>query len=351
MNRMFGEKMASLGPARISPGWVSGLFCVLAFSAVAWYQQPQSRALAADRFDPESRPHLIRPDEPLLPILKDKRLDERKIALGRALFHDVRLSHDNTISCAFCHDLARGGVDHLPRSFGVGGEEGAINTPTVYNASLNFRQFWDGRAASLEEQVDGPLHNPVEMATSWGEILPRLRHDEKLAAQFQAIYDAAPSPDNVRDALAEFERSLVTPSRMDRWLLGENDALNSRELKGYRLFKQYGCIACHQGANVGGNMYQRFGIMKDYFENKKKTTSADMGRFNVTGREEDRHVFKVPSLRNITLTAPYFHDASAVSLHEAVSSMGYYQLGVDLPQEDVQAIVIFLYALTGDELQ
>ncbi|MDR1648169.1 MAG: cytochrome-c peroxidase [Zoogloeaceae bacterium] len=307
----------------------------------------------AERFalEPVSPYRLIRPDEPILPILKNKSLDSRKVALGQALFHDVRLSHDSTISCAFCHDLKRGGVDRLPRSFGVGGQEGSINSPTVYNASLNFRQFWDGRAATLEEQAAGPVHNPVEMASSWEEVMPRLKNDVKLASQFEAIYNEGPAPFAIQDAIAEFERSLVTPSRMDRWLLGEDDALNTQELKGYTLFKQYGCVACHQGANVGGNMYQKFGIMRDYFENRDKRSGADMGRFNVTGREEDRHVFKVPTLRNITLTGPYFHDASAKSLHEAVSQMGYYQLGVELPNEDVQSIVIFLYALTGDELQ
>jgi len=347
---MFGRKLASLEGIRCLIGRISrkvtiGFVCALGIvvGTLAW---------AENDGEQERSPlyRLIRPDEPILPILKNKTLDVRKVALGRDLFHDVRLSHDSTISCAFCHDLNRGGVDNLPRSVGVGVQEGAINSPTVYNAGLNFRQFWDGRAGTLEEQVDGPIHNPVEMASSWDEVLPRLRNDAKLADRFQAIYGSAPAPESVRDAIAEFERSLLTPSRMDRWLLGDDNALNSQELKGYQLFRQYGCAACHQGANVGGNMYQRFGVMRDYFE-KKNLTSADLGRFNVTRREEDRHVFKVPTLRNITLTAPYFHDASVQSLHEAVSLMGYYQLGMELPTEDVQAIVIFLWSLTGDELQ
>jgi cytochrome c peroxidase len=294
---------------------------------------------------------LVRPDEPLLPIQPIRNLNAQKVALGRALFNDPRLSRDNSISCAFCHDLARGGVDRLPRSIGTGGRENTINAPTVFNAALNFRQFWDGRARTLEEQVSGPIHNPVEMSSSWDEVIPKLMADKGVRSQFDAIYGKPPEAETVQDAIAEFERSLITPSRMDRWLLGDDDALNPQELAGYRLFKQYGCVACHQGANVGGNMYQRFGIMYNYFEGKEKVALTDLGRFNVTGREEDRHVFKVPSLRNVTLTMPYFHDGSMPSLHEAVSKMGYFQLGVNLPPEDVQAIVLFLYSLTGEQLQ
>lgn len=348
---MFGRKLASLEGIRRLAGRVSrkasiGFVCALGIvaGALTWAEDYGD-------LDRSQMYRVIRPDEPLLPILKNQNLNARKVALGRDLFHDVRLSHDETISCAFCHDLNRGGVDRLPRSIGVGVQEGGINSPTVYNAALNFRQFWDGRAATLEEQAAGPIHNPVEMASSWDEVLPRLNNDSKLVARFQAIYSTGPSPDAIVDAIAEFERSLLTPSRMDRWLLGEDHALNAQELKGYQLFRQYGCTACHQGANVGGNMYQRFGIMKDYFEKKSNPTNADLGRYNVTRREEDRYVFKVPTLRNITLTAPYFHDASAQSLHEAVSLMGYYQLGMELPPEDIQSIVIFLYTLTGEELQ
>ncbi|MDR3323995.1 MAG: cytochrome-c peroxidase [Zoogloeaceae bacterium] len=295
---------------------------------------------------------LVRPDEPLLPLRQNKDdLNAQKVALGRALFEDNRLSRDNTISCAFCHNLAQGGVDRQVRSIGVGGQEGTINAPTVYNSSLNFRQFWDGRASTLEEQAAGPIHNPLEMASSWEEALPKLTADAALKSRFMSIYGRPPSAETVQDAIAEFERSLLTPSRMDRWLLGEDEALTPEELAGYRLFVQHGCVACHQGVNVGGNMYQRFGVMRDYFEGKAKVDAADLGRFNVTRREEDKHVFKVPSLRNVTLTSPYFHDGSTASLHEAVSKMGHYQLGVDLPPEDVQAIVLFLYALTGEALQ
>lgn len=291
-------------------------------------------------------------DEPLSPLRVPTDLDPRKVDLGRQLFHDPRLSRDNTISCASCHDLARGGVDRLPRSIGVGGKKGEVNAPTVYNASLNFRQFWDGRANTLEEQAAGPIQNPVEMAATWEDVLAKLQDDKDVVAQFRTLYNSAPTAAAIQNALAEFERSLITPARMDRWLLGEANVLTSQELEGYRLFRRHGCVACHQGENVGGNLFQRFGVMQDYFAGRKvDDDDPDLGRFRVTKREEDRFVFKVPSLRNVALTQPYFHDASAATLEEAVSKMGRYQLGIDLPPEDVQSIVLFLHALTGEQLQ
>ncbi|MDD3482484.1 cytochrome-c peroxidase [Azovibrio restrictus] len=318
--------------------------------ALLFYPSPHLFQKASAQSGQLFRAPPVRLDEPLLPIQVPRDLNAQKVVLGRTLFHDPRLSRDNSISCASCHDLSRGGIDHRSRSLGVGGREGNINAPTVFNAALNFRQFWDGRSPNLVDQVAGPIHNPVEMASSWAEVLPKLRADAQLEAQFVALYKAPPSAAAVQDAIAEFERSLVTPSPMDRWLLGDPSALNARELAGYRLFKRHGCVACHQGANVGGNLFQRFGVMQDYFADKQKISPADLGRFNVTGREEDRHVFKVPSLRNVALTAPYFHDASAATLDEAVAQMGRYQLGVELPPEDVKAIVQFLHTLTGEKL-
>lgn len=303
---------------------------------------PASRTLL------QARAQRVRFDEPLLPIQFASDLDPAKVALGRALFHDPRLSRDNRISCASCHDLSRGGVDHRVHSLGVGQKEGPINAPTVLNAALNFRQFWDGRSPSLEDQVAGPIHNPLEMDSRWADVLLKLGKDAQLEARFVALYKSAPSAAAIQDAIAEFERSLMTPSRMDRWLLGDDEALSSEELEGYGLFKRHGCPACHQGANVGGNMFQRFGVMQDYFAGKQSLTQADLGRFNVTGREEDRHVFKVPGLRNVALTGPYFHDGSAATLEEAVAQMGRFQLGVELPQQDVKLMVLFLNALNGE---
>ncbi|MDR0672757.1 MAG: cytochrome-c peroxidase [Zoogloeaceae bacterium] len=321
----------------------SGFYFHLRASSVA---APANEVL---RNDPMTAPSM-RLDEPLMPIREPTTLDAQKVALGKLLFHDARLSRDGGVSCASCHDLAKGGVDRRARSLGVNGREGEINAPTVYNAAFNFRQFWDGRVGSLEEQVSGPVLNPVEMANTWDRVLATLRADVRMASSFRAIYQSEPTMAAVQDAIAEFERSLVTPSRMDRWLLGDAGALSDEELEGYRLFRRHGCVACHQGENIGGNLFQRFGVMQDYFAGKKATT-ADLGRYNVTGREEDKYVFKVPSLRNVALTPPYFHDASTDSLDEAVALMGRFQLGVDLSQEDVSSIVLFLHTLTGEKLQ
>ncbi|MDR3162914.1 MAG: cytochrome-c peroxidase [Helicobacteraceae bacterium] len=294
---------------------------------------------------------LKRENEPISPIRKPKNLNAGKVELGYALFHDPRLSKDDTISCASCHDLLNGGVDDTKFSVGVDGAVGSINAITVYNSSLNFVQFWDGRAKSLAEQTAGPITNPVEMASSWQQVISKLSADADLSDYFIRVYGEKPGRRNIADALAEFERSLVTPSRLDRWLQGDNDALTPAELRGYNAFVSHGCAACHQGEGIGGNIYQRFGIMHDYFANKGQISQSDMGRFNVTKREEDRFVFKVPSLRNVMLTAPYFHDGSSETLESAVVQMGYFQLGENLPSGDVENIVEFLNALTGEELQ
>lgn len=288
-----------------------------------------------------------RPGEPVLPLHRAEGLDAAKVALGRQLFHDPRLSSDNSMSCATCHPLDRGGADGLRVSSGVGGVQGNINAPSVLTAAHNFRQFWDGRAATLEEQAGGPITNPIEMASTWDQVLAKLRVDGDLSRDFAQAYPAGLTTDTIRHALAEFERSLPAPSRFDRWLIGDEGALEENELAGYRLFKKHGCSGCHQGRNIGGNLFQRFGVMAAYFAGNTPS-KADLGRFNVTGRDEDRHVFKVPSLRNVARTAPYFHDASAASLEEAVRLMGRHQLGMELPDNDVTQIVAFLRTLDGE---
>jgi cytochrome c peroxidase len=291
-------------------------------------------------------------DEPIYPIKKPTDLNQEKLELGRSLFHDTRLSKGDTVSCASCHDLVSGGGgDGLKRSIGVEGKEGEINAPTVYNSSLAFRQFWDGRAKDLSEQAQGPIANPLEMDTSWAEILPKLNADSETIEAFRRVYGTPPNEENAVDAIVEFEKSLITPSRFDRWLLGDDSAISENELRGYRLFVQYGCAACHQGEGVGGNLFQRFGVMRSYYDDGRKPERADYGRFNITQREEDRYVFKVPTLRNVALTAPYFHDGSTQSLEEAVAKMGVFQLGVSLPDDDVENVATFLGALTGEELR
>jgi cytochrome c peroxidase len=286
-------------------------------------------------------------EEPLLPLPAALGYSEAKVKLGAALFSEVRLSADNTQSCASCHDLAHAGIDRKRFSVGVGQAVGTINAPTVFNSGLNFVQFWDGRAASLEEQVPGPVHNPIEMASNWAQVLSKLKADPTYRYAFERVYQDGITAANITDAIATFERTLVTTgSRFDRYLLGERGAISELEASGYRRFKEYGCASCHQGVGVGANMYQRFGVMADYFSNRQ-VGKSDLGRFNVTGLEEDRHVFKVPGLRNVAVTAPYFHDGSVATLEEAVMIMGRYQLGRDLTQEDVTAISAFLRSLTG----
>jgi len=286
--------------------------------------------------------------EPIRPIPQSVPLDAAKVALGHKLFDEPRLSHDNTVSCASCHNLKTGGVDHRVHSLGINQAEGVINAPTVFNSGLHFKQFWDGRADSLEEQVDGPTQDVNEMGSTWPEILAKLEHSSAYVNAFKEIYPDGIQHQNVKNALAEFERSLITPnSRFDRYLRGDDTAITAEEKQGYLKFKTYGCIACHQGVDVGGNMFQPLGILGDYFGDRGKVTKADFGRFNVTGHDEDKFVFKVPSLRNVALTAPYFHDGSAQTLEQAVTTMAKYQLGRELPPRDLEQVVLFLKSLTG----
>ena len=287
--------------------------------------------------------------EPIQPIPLGVPQDPSKIELGRQLFNDTKLSKDNSISCASCHFLNKGGADFRKFSMGVDGNIGNVNAPSVYNSGYNFKQFWDGRSDTLEEQVNGPTHNPAEMASNWDEIVSKLKEDPAYSSEFPKVYSDGITNVNVRDAIATFERSLITPnSRFDKFLRGDANALSDQEKRGYKLFKQYGCTVCHQGINVGGNMFQTFGKFGNYFEDRGNITKADLGRMNVTGDAKDKYKFKVPALRNTELTAPYFHDGSAVTLEDAVRVMAKYQLGVSPSDEDVKAIVEFLKSLTGE---
>ncbi len=290
-----------------------------------------------------------RTDEPLQPLQPYQNLDPSKVVLGERLFHDTRLSSDNSISCASCHNLATNGTDDRASSIGVGGVSGAIKAPTVYNAANNFAQFWDGRAATLEEQAVGPVHNPVEMNSNWEQVLGKLREDAILVQGFEDSYPDGLTADNIAHAIAEFERSLITlNSPFDRWLQGDDSALNEAELKGYRLFKSYGCSSCHQGRNVGGNLYAYMGAMGDYFSDRGgKIIESDLGRFNVTKDESDRYLFKVPSLRMAARQKYFFHDSSQTSLDDAIRVMGRYQLGRDIPGKDIVSIAAFLRTLVG----
>jgi cytochrome c peroxidase len=288
-------------------------------------------------------------EEPIAPIAATGHASQAKIALGEKLFHDPRLSHDDVIACSSCHRLDLSGDDGQARSVAASGELLDFNSPTVFNAALNFRLNWRGNFRSLEEQNEAVLLDKSLMNTSWGEVLTKLRADPDYAQRFAAVYGALPDRTDVLDALAAFQRSLITPNaRFDRYLKGERDAITADEEHGYQLFKAYGCVACHQGANVGGNLFQKFGIFQDPFTGQKTLTAADQGRFAVTGIERDRHVFRVPSLRNVAVTAPYFHDGRTASLEEAVRIMARNQLGRELDQRDIDHIVEFLGTLTGE---
>jgi cytochrome c peroxidase len=268
--------------------------------------------------------------------------------LGQQLFSDGRLSANNRVSCATCHDLAKGGSDSLAHSIGFNGQATAVRAPTVLNATYNFRQFWNGRADSLETQIDMVVQNPIEMGSQWQDVIAKVSQDPRYKAEFASSYGGAVTKGKIQNALATYERTLVTPGApFDRYLLGDRDAISAEEKSGYEKFKQYGCIACHQGMNVGGNMFQKFGVIGDYFAARGNQTQADLGRYLVTGEEDDKHVFKVPSLRNVALTAPYFHDGSAKTLDAAVDVMFRYQLGRVASKQDRTAIIHFLNTLTG----
>ncbi len=289
-------------------------------------------------------------ESPIQPISAPKKLDQDKVSLGERLFHEPRLSVTNKISCASCHTLETGGVDRLVNSIGVYGGVGDTNSPTVFNSSLNIAQFWDGRVGTLDQQIDGPIHNPKELGTNWSEVVNKLNSDKQYKLLFSSLYPDGVTARNIKNAITTFEQSLLTVNApFDRYLQGDLNAINDRARQGYEKFAEFGCIACHQGKNVGGNLYQPLGIMGDYFFDRgTKITKSDLGRFNVTGLEQDKHVFRVPSLRLAPLTAPYFHDGSAASLKDAIRIMIKYQLGRQSSEEDEDLIIEFLNTLVGE---
>lgn len=299
--------------------------------------------------EPIARYVPISTDQPVTPIPAALPLDARKVALGEKLFHDKRLSRDDSISCASCHAIEKSGHDGRAVAMGVGGQTGTLNSPTVFNSAFSFRQFWDGRAATLEEQAEGPVHNTIEMASNWREVMMKLRRDQGLIEDFKRIWPDGLTPANIQSAIAEYERSLITPdSPFDRYLRGDQNAIDPEAKEGWRLFRDLGCIACHQGVNLGGNLYANLGIMGDYFADRgRPVAKSDLGRYNATGLEKDKHLFKVPTLRNIAETPPYFHDGSIATLEEAIRVMARYQLGIRLSEPDLRHLHAFLSTLSG----
>ena len=324
--------------------WGSSLTSAKREIVLEWVRQMRTR-IYNDGLEGE------RANEPVRPIDQTLEYDAAKAALGFALFHDPRLSVDNTVSCASCHALETAGVDNHQYSHGVNDQLGGVNAPTVYNAVYNFVQFWDGRAQTLAAQAAGPPLNPVEMASeSFDQIIAKLKADKKFAKAFKAVYPDGITEANLTDAIEQFERTLITPnSAFDKWLRGDDSALTAQELEGYELFKKYDCATCHAGPNLGGLSYELMGLRRHYFaERGLELTHEDNGRFKETGLERDRHRFKVPGLRNVEHTWPYYHDGTRETLEEAVRDMGLYQSGVELTDAETASIVAFLKSLTGE---
>lgn len=289
-------------------------------------------------------------NEPVQPLMTSIPTDSAKVALGFALYHDTRLSGDNTISCATCHGLNTGGVDRKQYSEGIKGQLGGVNAPTVYNAALNCLQFWDGRAADLKEQAAGPPLNPVEMGSiSFDEISDKLAEDKDFSKKFLAIYPEGFNQSTITDAIAEFEKTLLTPSRFDKYLMGDKDALTADELEGYQLFKDNKCATCHVGMNIGGQSFEYMGIKKNYFDYRGTgLTDGDNGRFAVTQNESDRHKFKTPTLRNVMITYPYMHDGSIKTVEDAIRVMHQFQIGKNITDPEIKKIIAYLNTLTGE---
>lgn len=291
-------------------------------------------------------------NETVQPIPESLPVEPMKVALGFKLYHDNRLSGDDSLSCETCHKLDAGGVDNLVTSTGIRDQKGPINAPTVFNSVFNMAQFWDGRAVDLKEQAGGPPLNPIEMGSeSWEQIIAKLQPDRDVVAAFEQVYPGQGiTSDTITDAIAEFEKTLITPnSPFDRYLKGDASALTESQIRGYALFKENRCDTCHVGKNLGGQSYDLMGLKGDYFaERGGDITEADIGRFNVSTYERDRYRFKTPTLRNVEQTAPYLHDGSITTLEGVVQMMMKYQVGKTLPERDVNDIVAFLKSLTGE---
>lgn len=278
-----------------------------------------------------------------IPLVND--INIAKAQLGKKLFFDTVLSKDNSTACVSCHDISLGGADSNVVSIGFDGKKGDIQSPTVFNAVYNFRQFWNGRAKNLHEQADGPINNPVEHNMGAQLVEERLNNSKSYRELFKDVFSSSTVKyKDVLDAIVEFEKTLTTPNaKFDKFLRGEIK-LSSSERNGYKIFKQYGCISCHNGINVGGNSFQKMGTFIEY-----KTSKSYPDKGTLTEREIHHNVFKVPTLRNVNLTAPYFHDGSSKTLKEAVNVMAKHNLGVVLSKEEVDDIVNFLNTLEGEK--
>lgn len=294
-------------------------------------------------------------NEPIQPLPKEIKYDKEKALLGKKLYFDPILSKDNTISCASCHNLELGGVDNLQFSFGIKGQVGNINTPTVLNSIFNFRQMWDGRAKTLAHQVQFPITSPVEMGNNFENLIATLSNNNYYNKIFKKVYKDGITKNNIGDALEEFQKTLITPSPFDDYLRGNENAISTNQKKGYELFNKKGCVSCHNGINIGGGLYSQFGLTDESIANNlvnntsdtKNEYNPDLGLYNITKNDFDKFYFKVPTLRNVSLTYPYLHNGRIKTLNEAISSIAKAQLGLDLTKEEAFLIEEFLKSLNG----
>ena len=329
--------------------WGSSLTDAKNGIVLSWVEQHRSafypNSLAAEAFR----------NEPIRPIPDALDVNMEKVQLGKELYHDTRLSGDGTISCASCHDIHMAGVDNHQYSDGIDGQLGGVNAPTSFNAVFNFVQFWDGRAATLADQAAGPPLNPVEMgSSSFEEIAGKLAADADFSKRFLAVYPDGFNQQSITDAIAEYEKTLLTPnSAFDRYLKGDLQAMSEEQIAGYALFKEYKCATCHAGVNMGGLSYELMGQRSNYFQDREMNvksglTDADNGRWAQTQVERDRYRFKTPTLRNVALTWPYYHDGSVATLEKAIEMMATYQVGRTMSDADIAKVKAFLDAQTGE---
>lgn len=280
----------------------------------------------------------------ITPIPLDLNYNEEKAQLGKKLFFETMLSRDGTIACVSCHHLPGNGADKRKYSLGIEGKEAKVNTPTVLNSVFNFTQLWNGSIQTLHQQVLFPIINPKEMNSTIEDVLSKLENSH-YKENFYLVFKDGITPNNLFEVIAEFEKALTTPnSKFDNYLRGDDSAINAQEKRGYEKFKEIGCISCHNGVNFGGNMYQKIGLMVPYHTDD----ITSQGRYKVTKRPRDKQVFKVPTLRNVELTAPYFHDGSIATLQDAIKDMKEHQLGIFTNGSEIDDIEAFLKTLTGD---
>jgi len=322
---------------------IAALLAILACLAIYGFFQSTSSAVVHNRIP--TKFHFIDVAGPIQPIPQLSSIDKNWFDLGKALFNSTLLSHDNSVSCASCHVVSQGGDDGFPVSVGINGAVGGRNSPTVLNSVFSFRQFWDGRSSDLAEQAVGPIHNPIEMGSSFPEIIMKLSQSEEFVAAFKQVNAKGITQEAIVQAIVTFEEALTTPNAaIDQYILGNDAALNAQQKKGYEKFISLGCVSCHQGVNIGGNLYQRIGRINRVPEKLLQ----DKGRFEVTNNINDEYVFKVPSLRNIKRTAPYFHNGSVETLEEAIKIMASGQLGIQLTQQDVDDLLALFEAFNGE---